>query len=78
MALPHQSIATISSPQFINLQPLDINPFMSACEIKVFYLGENRNGTFISKDAAKEMSKHSSVKSQSTGEMKSYLERSPQ
>lgn len=57
MALPHQSIATISSPQFINLQPLDINPFMSACEIKVFYLGENRNGTFISKDAAKEMSK---------------------
>jgi len=39
------------------LQPLDINPFMSACEIKVFYLGENRNGTFISKDAAKEMSK---------------------
>jgi len=31
MALPHQSIATISSPEFINLQPLDINPLMSAC-----------------------------------------------
>ena len=24
MALPHQSIATINSPEFINLQPLDI------------------------------------------------------
>ena len=57
MALPHQSIATISSPQFINLQPLDVNPFMSACEIKVFYVGKNRNGTFISKEAAEEMSK---------------------
>jgi len=31
MVLPHQSIATISSPEFINLQPLDINPLMSAC-----------------------------------------------
>ena len=25
MSLPHKSIATIESPQFINLQPLDIN-----------------------------------------------------
>ena len=33
----HQSIATISSPEFINLQPLDINPLMSKCEIK-FYM----------------------------------------
>ena len=45
----HQSIATINSPEFINLQPLDINPLMSACEIKVFYIGENRNGSYISK-----------------------------
>ena len=57
MALPHQSIATISSPEFINLQPLDVNPFMSACEIKVLYLGENRNRSFISKEVAVEMSK---------------------
>jgi hypothetical protein len=49
MALAHQSIATIKSPEFINLQTLDINPLMSSCEIKVFYLGENRNGSFISK-----------------------------
>ena len=48
MALTHRSIATIDSPEFINLQPLDINPLMSACEIKVFYLGESRNKTFIS------------------------------
>ena len=40
----HKSIATIDSPEFINLQPLDINPLMSSCEIKVLYLGgENRN-----------------------------------
>ena len=53
----HQSIATIDSPEFINLQPLDINPLMSSCEIKVLYLGENRNHTFISKEVAMEMAK---------------------
>ena len=53
----HQSLATIQSPQFINLQPLDINPLMSKCEIKVLYLGKNRNGTFISKEVATEMAK---------------------
>ena len=57
MALTHQSIATINSPEFINLQPLDINPLMSSCEIKVFYLGENRNGSYISKQVAAEMAK---------------------
>lgn len=53
----HQSIATIDSPEFINLQPLDINPLMSSCEIKVLYVGENRNRSFISKEVATEMSK---------------------
>ena len=57
MALPHQSIATISSPQFINLQPLDVNPLMSKCEIKVLYVGENRNRSFISKEVATQMAK---------------------
>ena len=57
MALPHQSIATISSPEFINLQPLDINPLMSKCEIKVLYVGENRNRSYISKEVATEMAK---------------------
>jgi len=53
----NQSIATIDSPEFINLYPLDINPLMSTCNIKVLYLGENRNGSFISKDVAIEMAK---------------------
>ena len=53
----HRSVATIDSPQFINLQPLDINPFMSKCEIKVLYIGANRNHSFISKEVATEMAK---------------------
>lgn len=57
MALAHQSIATINSPQFINLQPLDINPLMSSCQIKVLYIGENRNRSYISKEVATEMAK---------------------
>lgn len=47
----------IHNPEFINLSPLDINPLMSECDIKVLYLGENRNGTFIDKEAATKMSK---------------------
>lgn len=53
----HQSIATIDSPEFINLQPLEINPLMSSCEIKVLYLGENRNQSYITKEVATEMAK---------------------
>ena len=57
MALARQSIATINSPEFINLQPLDINPLMTSCQIKVLYIGENRNRSYISKDVATEMAK---------------------
>jgi hypothetical protein len=53
----HQSIATIDKPEFINLQPLEINPLMSKCEIKVLYLGENRNRSCITKEVASEMAK---------------------
>ena len=53
----YQSIATIKSPEFINLQPLDLNPMMSKCEIKVFYLGKNRNSTSIDKNTALIMAK---------------------
>ena len=52
-----QSLATIKAPEFINLQPLDINPLMIRCDIKVLYLGENRNRTYISKEVATEMAK---------------------
>lgn len=53
----HQSVATIDSPEFLNLQPLDVNPLMSKCEIKVFYVGANRNHTFISEEVATEIGK---------------------
>ena len=53
----HKSVATINSPEFINLQPLDINPLMSACEIKVLYVGENRNRSYITKEVATDMAK---------------------
>ena len=53
----HQSVATIDSPEFLNLQPLDVNPLMSKCEIKVFYIGANRNHTFITEEVAAEIGK---------------------
>ena len=54
----HRSIATMDKPEFINLQPLDVNPLMSKCEIKVFYLGGNRNHSYITKEVATEMAKN--------------------
>lgn len=53
----NKSIATISSPEFINLEAVDKNPLMSSCEIKVLYLGENRNHSYITKEVATEMAK---------------------
>ena len=58
MSLKNRSeVNMISSPEFLNLSPLDINPLMSKCEIKVFYLGANRNRSYISREAADEMAK---------------------
>ena len=51
------SVATITSPEFINISPIDINPLISKCEIKVLYVGANRNMSFISKETATEMAK---------------------
>lgn len=53
----HQSIAVLKSPEFINLAPSDISPFVAECQIKVLYLGENRNRSYISKETAEKMSK---------------------
>lgn len=53
----HRSIATIDSPEFVNVTPLDVNKMMSACEIKVLYIGENRNHSYITKEVASEMAK---------------------
>ena len=49
----NRSVATIDAPEFINLQPY--NPLISQCEIKVLYLGKNRNGSFIDKNTAIQM-----------------------
>lgn len=48
-----QSVNTIGSPQFINIQPF--NPLISKCEIKVLYLGLNRNQSYIDEVAALKM-----------------------
>lgn len=51
--LKNQSVATIAAPEFINIEPY--NPLISQCEIKVLYVGENRNGSFITEEVAKDM-----------------------
>lgn len=48
------SVATIDSPEFINIKGMN-NPLISKCEIKVLYVGENRNRSVISKEVATEM-----------------------
>lgn len=53
--LRNQSVATIDAPEFINLAQDAINPGISRCDIKVMYLGKNRNGSFIDKPTAMKM-----------------------
>ena len=58
MALKNKSeVSMIQGPEFINLEPLDVNPLMQKCEIKVFYLGHNRNGSYINRETAEKMAK---------------------
>ena len=51
--LKNKSVETIAAPEFINIQPY--NPLISQCEIKVLYVGENRNGSYITEEVAKNM-----------------------
>lgn len=51
--MSRRSVATIDRPEFINIKPY--NPLISECEIKVMYVGENRNRSYISKEVAAEM-----------------------
>lgn len=51
--ISNRSVATIDSPEFIDIQPY--NPLISQCTIKVLYLGKNRNGSFIDKNTAIQM-----------------------
>lgn len=50
-------VRTLDNVEFINLSSSDISPEVSKCEIKVMYLGKNRNGSYIDKDTALKMSK---------------------
>ena len=54
MAEMHRSVATIDSPEFVNITQMN-NPLISKCEVKVLYVGENRNRSFISKEVATQM-----------------------
>ena len=51
------SFKKIGSPEFLNLQPTDISPLVSKADIKVMYVGSNRNRSIISKEVADEMAK---------------------
>jgi len=52
-----QTYSAISVPEIIDLQPLDVTPYISKVDIKVFYLGNNDNGSSIDKDTALKMAK---------------------
>ena len=49
----NRSVATISDPEFIDVHPY--NPLISQCTIKVLYLGQNRNHSYIDKNTAIQM-----------------------
>lgn len=48
-----RSVATLRDPEFLNIT--SISPLVSKCEIKVLYVGGNRNRSFISKEVATRM-----------------------
>lgn len=52
----HVSLPIEDSIQFINAT--SVNPLISHCQIKVLYVGENRNKTIISREVAEEMGRH--------------------
>ena len=47
------SVATIDKPEFINVQ--SVSRYIAKCQIKVLYIGENRNNSVISKEVASKM-----------------------
>lgn len=52
----HVSLPIEDSIQFINAT--SVNPLINHCQIKVLYVGENRNKTVISREVAEEMGRH--------------------
>ena len=53
----HVSIPVDGTVELINVTPIVDNPLLSHCEIKVCYVGENRNGSVIDKSVATKMAK---------------------
>ena len=53
MGFNRMSVATLRDPEFVNIT--SISPLVSKCEVKVLYVGENRNRSFITKEVATEM-----------------------
>lgn len=51
----HTSIRLNSPIELIHITP--VNPLISKCQIKVCYVGANRNGSFISKEVAMDLAK---------------------
>lgn len=50
--LRHESrpVETIDNVQFVEMSDSDFSPLVSKCTIKLVYVGQNRNGSFMSKD----------------------------
>jgi len=48
--MKHTSILIDKPCELINITPM--NPLISRCYIKVLYIGENRNGSSISREVA--------------------------
>lgn len=48
----HESrpVETIDNVQFVEMNDSDFSPLVSKCTIKLVYVGQNRNGTYMSKD----------------------------
>ena len=53
----HESNAVIGSVELIPLGQSDLSPMLENVKIKVFYLGHNRNGSYIDKTTALNMAK---------------------
>ena len=51
----HISIPVENTVELFNVSPMENNPLISHCEIKVCYIGENRNGSLITEPVARKM-----------------------
>lgn len=49
----NHSVRMIEGPEFIDVHPF--NPNISQCQIKVLYVGKNRNGSYIDKEMATQL-----------------------